>query len=82
MITKKQNIGNYQRTISNVGDVQEGSLRAQKRLKEQSKDALEQTLKIIGRVFLGFSQHRKTKALNRARFPFEICPRTETSIGK
>ena len=41
-----------QRTVSRAGDVHEGSLRAQKRLKELSSDALELTLNIVGSIFL------------------------------
>ena len=79
---EKNNKKRNHRTVSKGGEIHEGSLRAQKILKDESKDALEQTLIIIGSVLRGFTQQRYVKALNRARFPFEICPRTETSTGK
>ena len=59
-------------TVKRAGEIQDGSLRAQKMLKELSSDALEQTFMISGSAFLGFTQQRCKNDLNRARFPFKI----------
>ena len=65
-----------------AGDVQDGSLRAQKILKELNKAAFEQAFMTATCFLRGSWQQRKSRALKRARFPFETWPRTETSMGK
>ena len=71
-----------QRMAKRAGDVQVGSLRAQKMLNELSRAALEQIFVIAPCDLRGPWQQRNRKALKRARLPFETWPRTETSIGK
>ena len=47
-----------QRTVKSGGEIQDGSLRAQKILNELSSEAFEQTLIISGCFFRAFSQDR------------------------
>ena len=59
------------RTINGLGETHDGSLRALKMLKEQSKEAFEQMRINPAVIDLGDEQALKTKDLIRARFAFD-----------
>ena len=65
-----------------LGEAHDGSLRAENILYEHRSEALEAFSIIILVATLGSSQQRYEKAFKRARFAFDTCPRTETSMEK